>query len=164
MITESMVTSSPELNLLPRDNRDNFMKSARQLRKLTNDLQDIAMSLRMVPISGVFQKMNRIVRDMKQSLGKDVRLTIVGEDTEVDKTIVDNIQDPIMHIVRNSMDHGIEETAQERIAAGKDPQGEIVLPLPIPAVRLLSPLKMTDMAWIPRRFLKNPVKEHADQA
>ena len=95
------------------------MKSARQLRKLTNDLQDIAMSLRMVPISGVFQKMNRIVRDMKQSLGKDVRLTIVGEDTEVDKTI--------MHIVRNSMDHGIEETAQERIAAGKDPQGEIVL-------------------------------------
>lgn len=127
VITESMVTSSPELNLLPRDNRDNFMKSARQLRKLTNDLQDISMSLRMVPISGVFQKMNRIVRDMKQSLGKDVRLTIVGEDTEVDKTIVDNIQDPIMHIVRNSMDHGIEETAQERIAAGKDPQGEIVL-------------------------------------
>ena len=127
VITESMVTSSPELNLLPRDNRDNFMKSARQLRKLANDLQDIAMSLRMVPISGVFQKMNRIVRDMKQSLGKDVRLTIVGEDTEVDKTIVDNIQDPIMHIVRNSMDHGIEETAQERIAAGKDPQGEIVL-------------------------------------
>ena len=127
VITESMVKSSPELSLLPRDNRDNFMKSARQLRKLTNDLQDIAMSLRMVPISGVFQKMNRIVRDMKQSLGKDVRLTIVGEDTEVDKTIVDNIQDPIMHIVRNSMDHGIEETAQERIAAGKDPQGEIVL-------------------------------------
>ena len=65
VITESMVTSSPELNLLPRDNRDNFMKSARQLRKLTNDLQDIAMSLRMVPISGVFQKMNRIVRDSK---------------------------------------------------------------------------------------------------
>ena len=70
VITESMVTSSPELNLLPRDNRDNFMKSARQLRKLTNDLQDIAMSLRMVPISGVFQKMNRIVRDMKQTPGK----------------------------------------------------------------------------------------------
>lgn len=127
VITESMVTSSPELNLLPRDNRDNFMKSARQLRKLTNDLQDIAMSLRMVPISGIFQKMNRIVRDMKQSLDKDVRLTIIGEDTEVDKTIIDNIQDPIMHIVRNSMDHGIEETAQERIDAGKDPQGEIIL-------------------------------------
>lgn len=127
VITESMVTSSPELKLLPRDNLDNFMKSARQLRKLTDDLQDIAMSLRMVPISGVFQKMNRIVRDMRQSLDKDVHLTIIGEDTEVDKTIVDSIQDPIMHIVRNSMDHGIEETKEERIAAGKDPQGEITL-------------------------------------
>ncbi len=127
VITESMVTASPELQHLPRDSYDNFMKSGRQLRKLTDDLQDIAMSLRMVPISGVFQKMNRIVRDMKQSLNKDVRLTIVGEDTEVDKTIVDSIQDPIMHIVRNSMDHGIEETAEERIAAGKDPQGELIL-------------------------------------
>ena len=127
VITESMVTSSPELQLLPRDSFDNFMKAGRQLRKLTDDLQDISMSLRMVPISGVFQKMNRIVRDMKQNLNKDVRLTLIGEETEVDKTIVDSIQDPIMHIVRNSMDHGIEETSQERIAAGKDPQGEIIL-------------------------------------
>ena len=127
VITESMVTSAPELQLLPRDSFDNFMKSGRQLRKLTDDLQDIAMSLRMVPISGVFQKMNRIVRDMNQKLNKDVRLTIIGEDTEVDKTIVDSIQDPIMHLVRNSMDHGIEETAQERIDAGKKSQGEIIL-------------------------------------
>ena len=127
VITESMVTSCPELDQLNRDSYDNFMKSARQLRKLTDDLQDLAMSLRMVPISGVFQKMNRIVRDMKQKLGKDVRLTLIGEDTEVDKTIVDSIQDPIMHMVRNSMDHGIEDTADERIAAGKNPQGEIVL-------------------------------------
>ncbi|SFG23940.1 chemotaxis protein CheA [Oribacterium sp. WCC10] len=127
VITESMVTSSPVLNQLPQEEMDSFMKSARQLRKLTDDLQDISMSLRMVSISGVFQKMSRIVRDMKTKLNKDVRLTVIGEDTEVDKTIVDAIQDPIMHIVRNSMDHGIEETAQERIAAGKDPQGELVL-------------------------------------
>lgn len=127
VITESMVTASPELAHLPRDSYDNFMQSARQLRKLTDDLQDISMSLRMVPISGVFQKMNRIVRDMKQKLNKDVRLTVIGENTEVDKTIIDSIQDPIMHIVRNSMDHGIEETAAERIAAGKDPQGEVIL-------------------------------------
>lgn len=124
VITESMVISSPELQDLKLDN---FLKSARQLRKLTDDLQDIAMSLRMVPISGTFQKMNRIVRDMKQELGKDVRLTIEGEETEVDKSIVDNISDPIMHIVRNAMDHGIEESAQERIDAGKNPQGEIIL-------------------------------------
>ncbi len=124
VITESMVTSSPDLKGLKLDN---FMKSARQLRKLTDDLQDISMSLRMVSVSGVFQKMNRIVRDMKKTLNKDVRLTMVGEDTELDKSIVDSISDPIMHIVRNSMDHGIEESVDERIAAGKDPQGEIIL-------------------------------------
>lgn len=124
VITESMLVSSPDLKNMKLDN---FMKSARQLRKLTDDLQDIAMSLRMVSVNSVFQKMNRIVRDMKKDLHKDVRLTVVGEDTEVDKSIVDNISDPIMHIVRNSMDHGIEDTEEERIAAGKDPQGEIVL-------------------------------------
>lgn len=124
VITESMVTSSPELQNLKLDS---FLKSTRQLRKLTDDLQDIAMSLRMVPVSGTFQKMNRIVRDMKKALNKDVRLTLIGEDTEVDKSIIDNIGDPIMHIVRNSMDHGIEETKEARIAAGKDPQGEIIL-------------------------------------
>ncbi|GLC80489.1 chemotaxis protein CheW [Lacrimispora brassicae] len=125
VITESMVTSSPEIQNLK--NLDSFLKATRQLRKLTDDLQDIVMSLRMVPISGVFQKMNRIVRDMKQKLKKDVRLTIIGENTEVDKSIVDSIGDPIMHIVRNSMDHGIEETAEERIAVGKNPQGELTL-------------------------------------
>ena len=71
--------------------------------------------------------MNRIVRDMKKKLNKDVRLTIEGEHTEVDKSIVDSISDPIMHIVRNSMDHGIEPTTEERIAAGKPAQAEIVL-------------------------------------
>ena len=125
VITESMVTSSPDIQNLK--NLDSFLKATRQLRKLTDDLQDTVMSLRMVPVSGVFQKMNRIVRDMKQKLKKDVRLTIIGENTEVDKSIVDSIGDPIMHIVRNSMDHGIEETAEERIAVGKNPQGEIIL-------------------------------------
>lgn len=124
VITESMVTASPDLKGLKLDA---FTKSARQLRKLTDELQDVSMSLRMVPVSGTFQKMNRIVRDMCKKLGKQARLTLVGEDTEVDKTIVDSIGDPIMHIVRNSMDHGIEETAQQRIDAGKDPVGEIIL-------------------------------------
>lgn len=124
VITESMLTSSPELQNVKLDS---FLKSARQLRKLTDDLQDISMSLRMVPVSSVFQKMNRIVRDMSKTLNRDTKLTIIGENTEVDKTIVDNIGDPIMHLVRNAMDHGIEETQQERIDAGKNPQGEIVL-------------------------------------
>ena len=124
VITESMVTSSPDLNGLALDN---FQKSARQLRKLTDELQDVAMSLRMVPISGTFQKMNRIVRDMSKKLGKRAKLTLIGENTEVDKTIVDSLGDPLMHIVRNSMDHGLEENEADRIAAGKDPVGEITL-------------------------------------
>lgn len=124
VITESMVTSSPDLKGL---RLDNFAKSARELRKLTDDLQDVSMSLRMVPVSATFQKMNRIVRDMSKKLGKQVKLTLIGEDTEVDKTVVDNLGDPIMHAVRNSMDHGIEESQDERIAAGKNPVGEITL-------------------------------------
>ena len=124
VITESMVTASPDLKGL---NLDTFSKNARQLRKLTDELQDISMSLRMVPMANTFQKMNRIVRDMSKKLNKQVKLTLVGEDTEVDKTIVDSIGDPIMHMIRNSMDHGIENSEEERIAAGKDPVGEITL-------------------------------------
>lgn len=124
VITESMVTSSPELKGL---RLDEFTKSARQLRKLTDELQDVSMSLRMVPVSATFQKMHRIVRDMCKKLNKQAKLTLVGEETEIDKTIVDSIGDPIMHIVRNSMDHGIEEDVQDRIRAGKDPVGEITL-------------------------------------
>lgn len=127
VITEAMVTSSPDLRGIDAAKLDNFNKSARQLRKLTDELQDISMSLRMVPVSGTFQKMRRIVRDMGQKLGRRANLTIIGEDTEIDKTIVDAISDPIMHIVRNSMDHGIEPDEQTRIDAGKEPEGEIIL-------------------------------------
>ena len=124
VITEAMVTGSPDLKGM---HLDLFHKSARELRKLTDELQDVSMSLRMIPVSNTFQKMNRIVRDMCKKLNKQVKLTLVGENTEVDKTIVDSIGDPIMHMVRNSMDHGIEENVQDRIDAGKDPVGEILL-------------------------------------
>ena len=124
VIAESMVTASPDLKGLKLDN---FTQASRQLRSLTDELQDVSMSLRMVPVSATFQKMKRIVRDMSKKLKRETVLELVGEDTEVDKTIVDSIGDPIMHIVRNSMDHGIEEQASERIAAGKDPVGKIIL-------------------------------------
>lgn len=124
VITEAMVTSNPDLKGL---RLDNFQKSARQLRKLNGELQDAVMSMRMVPISGAFNKMTRIVRDMKVKLGKDVELIFEGEDTEVDKSIIDQLNDPLMHMVRNSMDHGIEENVEDRIAAGKSPKGKITL-------------------------------------
>lgn len=124
VITESMVTTSPAGQSAAVDN--NFTKASRQLRKLTDELQEIVMSIRMVPISGVFHKMNRIVRDMSKKLDKDVQLVMIGEDTEVDKTIIDNIGDPIMHVVRNAMDHGIE-TKEERAQTKKPPKGTITL-------------------------------------
>lgn len=124
VITESMVTSSPDLKGMKLDR---FTKSARQLRKLTDELQDVSMSLRMVPVLPTFQKMQRIVRDMGKKLNKNAKLTMIGAETEMDKSIVDSIGDPLMHIIRNSMDHGIENTEEERVAAGKDPTGEIIL-------------------------------------
>ncbi len=124
VITESMVTSSPDIKDLKLDN---FTKSARQLRKLTDELQNIVMSVRMIPVAGVFQKMNRIVRDMSHKLGKAVTLELIGEDTEMDKTIVDSISDPIMHLIRNAMDHGIESDVQDRLDYGKSEQGKITL-------------------------------------
>ena len=84
-------------------------------------------SIRMVPLAGVFQKMNRIVRDMKKKLNKDVEFVMEGEDTEVDKSIVDSLQDPLMHLVRNCMDHGIEEHVEERTAEGKPAKGTVKL-------------------------------------
>ena len=123
--TESMVISNPDLEGLELES---FNKAARDLKKLTGELQDTVMSIRMVPLAGVFQKMNRIVRDMRKKLNRDVDFVLEGEDTEVDKSIVDNLQDPLMHLVRNCMDHGIgEESPEARAAAGKPPKGTIKL-------------------------------------
>ncbi len=122
--TESMVVSNPELDGM---RLESFSKAARELKKLTTDLQDTVMSIRMVPLTGTFQKMNRIVRDMKVKLGKDAELKIEGDTTEVDKSIVDNLNDPLMHLVRNCMDHGIEDTSDERIAQGKPAKATVTL-------------------------------------
>lgn len=117
VIAESAVTSSPDLRGLDTK-LDRFNKSSRELKKLTDELQDVVMSLRMVPVSTAFQKMNRVVRDMNNTLKKNANLVFRGEDTEVDKSIIDMLGDPLMHIVRNAVDHGIE-TPEERAASGK---------------------------------------------
>lgn len=122
--TESMVIANPDLEGLELES---FSKAARQLRKLTDELQDTVMSIRMVPLAGVFQKMGRIVRDMKIKLNKEAELVLEGETTEVDKSIVDNLNDPLMHLVRNCMDHGIEDDVNVRIAEGKPEKGTVKL-------------------------------------
>jgi two-component system chemotaxis sensor kinase CheA len=123
VIAQSMVVQNPEIRGL---DLPNFTKSAEQLEKLTKDLQDVVMAIRMVPIAAVFHKMNRIVRDMSKTLNKDVELVISGEETEVDKTIIDSLSDPLMHMVRNCMDHGLE-TKEERAKTNKPPKGQVAL-------------------------------------
>ena len=84
------------------------------------------MSLRMIPVSNTFQKMNRIVFDVSRKLGKEIEFEMIGEQTEVDKNIIEKISDPLMHIVRNSVDHGIEDK-QTRIESGKPEKGKVIL-------------------------------------
>ncbi len=123
VITESMVSGSPDLEGLELEN---FSKASRQLGKLTDELQDITMSIRMIPVSSTFQKMHRIVRDMNKKLSKNVSLVLMGEATEVDKTIIDSITEPLMHLIRNAIDHGIEDDVT-RTGLNKEPEGRIIL-------------------------------------
>lgn len=123
VIAEAMTVRNPELEGL---RLEAFRKAARQLGKLTNELQDIVMSLRMIPIAATFHRMQRIVRDMTRKLGKEVDLVLSGEETELDKNIIDRISDPLMHLIRNALDHGIE-SPEERLAAQKPAKGNLLL-------------------------------------
>lgn len=100
------------------------IKTARSLGKLCKDIQDLSMSLRMVPVGPSFQKLTRIVRDTSKLLNKKVELKLIGEDTEIDKTVAESIGDPLVHIIRNAIDHGVE-TPEERLAAGKPEEGVV---------------------------------------
>ncbi|MBE6836920.1 MAG: chemotaxis protein CheA [Ruminococcus sp.] len=125
VITESMVSSSPDLKLV-ETSLEQFSKSSRQLKKLTDELQDIVMSIRMVPVAAAFTKMSRVVRDMNSKLKKNVELVFEGEDTEADKSVVDILNDPLMHLVRNAVDHGIEEPSV-RAERGKTEPARVTL-------------------------------------
>lgn len=125
VISESVVLQNPDLKV-PGLNLANFNKAAAQMSKISTDLQNVIMSMRMVPLTNLFQKMNRIVFDVSRKLGKDIEFEMIGEHTEVDKNIIENISDPLMHLVRNAVDHGIE-TAEERIQSGKADKGKVTL-------------------------------------
>ena len=101
-------------------------KTVHQMGKVTKEVQDISMSLRMVPLRQTFQKMQRIVRDTGNLLGKKVMLSTAGDDTELDKTVLEHISDPLVHLIRNACDHGIE-SPEKRIAAGKTETGFVAL-------------------------------------
>jgi len=123
VIAESMVTRCPAVVHV----EDEYYNRAKhQLRRICDELQDCAMSVRMIPLSATFRKMVRLVHDLGTKSGKKIKLNLVGEETEVDKTVIEQIADPLVHIVRNSCDHGVEGP-EERIAAGKSDTGSVTL-------------------------------------
>ncbi len=119
VIAQSMVRHHPELAAL---HSPAVLRSLAQLARITGDLQKTAMSMRMVPVGGLFQKMSRLVRDLARKTGKQAELEAIGAETELDRNVVEELADPLMHMVRNAADHGLE-TPEERRAAGKNPTG-----------------------------------------
>jgi two-component system chemotaxis sensor kinase CheA len=122
VIVQSIIHEDPALQAID----ERLTRNLAQLRRITSDLQRNAMAMRMVPIRQTFQKMARLVRDMSKLSGKQVDLVLSGEETELDRKLVEDINDPLMHMVRNSIDHGIEDAAT-RAARGKSTTGRLAL-------------------------------------
>jgi two-component system chemotaxis sensor kinase CheA len=121
---ETMVSNHPDVTGL---DAPNFHKSTRMLNKITRELQEVSTALRMMPLDGLFKRMQRLVRDLSLKFQKNVRLELAGAETEMDKNVIEDIADPLMHILRNAMDHGLETDVAERVARGKPEQSMIRL-------------------------------------
>jgi len=124
VIAEAMVSQSPELQGLTDEGMDRRLS---HLSKITRELQEMATSLRMIPVRSTFQRMARLARDTSKKLGKKIEFHTAGDETELDKNVVDQIGDPLVHMIRNAVDHGLEDTEEERVAAGKSPIGRVEL-------------------------------------
>ena len=121
VIAQTLVNANPQVMNSPA-----LTKDVGQVTKIVREIQEVALSMRMIPIGPTFQKMARLVRDVSRKAGKQVNLTISGEDTELDKTVIKQIGDPLVHMVRNAVDHGIESPAVRR-ATGKPESGAVHL-------------------------------------
>lgn len=124
VIAEAMISQH---KVLRESNSAELIRHVDHLDKISRELQQIGLSLRMVPVRPVFQKMARLVRDLSKKSGRKVEFAMHGEDTELDKSVVDKIGDPLVHMLRNAVDHGIESDPQTRIDAGKSPEGKVEL-------------------------------------
>ncbi len=123
IIAEAMVLRNPTLLAIEDEALE---RGIHQLRRVSTDLQDVAMSVRMIPLAATFRRMIRLVHDTAKKSGKQAVLSLVGEDTEVDKNVIEQIGDPLVHIIRNSVDHGIEPP-EDRVKLGKKPDGSVVI-------------------------------------
>ncbi|HPF71457.1 MAG TPA: chemotaxis protein CheA [Candidatus Krumholzibacteria bacterium] len=128
MVGELVVAHSmiEQLGSIEGDGGERYGRTVSLLGKITRDLQSLSMSMRMVPLKASFQKMKRLVRDLARKTDKQVDFVTEGEDTEIDRNVVELVTDPLVHMIRNSMDHGIEP-ADVRRAAGKPERGRVVL-------------------------------------
>ena len=124
VIIEAMISQDP---VLKKTGSSKLLKNISQMNKITRELQQLSMSLRMIPVRATFQKMARVVRDLSKKSNKLVVFNTNGEDTMLDKSVVDRIGDPLIHLIRNSVDHGIELSPDDRVRAGKDKTGKIEL-------------------------------------
>ncbi|MBZ5600847.1 MAG: chemotaxis protein CheA [Acidobacteriia bacterium] len=123
VIAQSLVEHDPDLSL---QGKPRLSRNLAQLARITGEVQRTAMAMRMIPIRQLFRKMSRLVRDLSRKTGKQIDLELQGEDTELDRNIVEELADPLMHMVRNAVDHGIE-TPEERAATGKNPAARLLL-------------------------------------
>lgn len=122
-----LIIAGAGANLIARRHKmKDLIQSTSEVARLMEEVRDSALNLRMVQIGGTFNRFQRVVRDVSQELGKDIALKITGAETELDKTVVEKLSDPLTHLVRNAMDHGIE-SAERRAASGKPPQGTVSL-------------------------------------
>ena len=122
-----LVVNGASLTQISTERKDsNLIEIVSHLNVLINEIRDTSLNLRMVQIGETFNRFHRVVRDISQELNKDVQLTITGGETELDKIVVEKINDPLMHLIRNSLDHGIE-SIEDRIAKGKSPRGKLSL-------------------------------------
>ena len=124
VIAQNFIAQNEKIRLIEDES---ISRTIETLSKITKRIQDRVMSLRMVAIRDTFDKMKRVVRDTSKKTGKELHLNVLGEETEIDKTMIDSLSDPMIHIIRNAIDHGLEANAQERIAAGKKVEGTITL-------------------------------------
>ena len=132
--------------------------SSQRIDMITSELQEAIMRTRMQPIANILNKFTRVVRDLSHQLGKTIELEIEGKDVELDKTILESINDPLTHLVRNSVDHGIE-TPMEREQMGKKGTGKIILKAFTMQARSISSYQTMDGDWILKKFPHLPLKK-----
>lgn len=126
-LVSELVISRTRLEQISHSHRlKDLHETLEQVARITTDLQDLVLKIRMLPIDRVFNRFPRMVRDLSQELGKEIELVIEGQDTELDRTVIDELGDPLVHLIRNAVDHGIEPR-EERIKKGKNPKGKVMM-------------------------------------